>query len=75
MLNWIKDKYNNIPVYITENGYPDDTGTLDDFERVNVLSRYISEVLKGTAILISVIKLKTCELLHTHTHAYTRIHK
>lgn len=56
MLNWIKDKYNNIPVYITENGYPDDTGTLDDFERVNVLSRYISEVLKGAAILISVIK-------------------
>ena len=56
MLNWIKDKYNNIPVYITENGYPDDTGTLDDLERVNVLSRYISEVLKGTAIFISVFK-------------------
>lgn len=48
MLNWIKDNYNNIPVYVTENGYPDDTGTLNDFSRVEVLFGYISEVLKGT---------------------------
>lgn len=47
MLNWIKDSYNNIPVYVTENGYPDDTGTLNDFSRVEVLFGYISEVLKG----------------------------
>jgi lactase-phlorizin hydrolase len=48
MLNWIKDSYNNIPVYITENGYPDDTGTLDDNERASILVQYIDEVLKGT---------------------------
>lgn len=48
MLNWIKDNYNNIPVYVTENGHPDDTGTLNDFSRVEVLFGCISEVLKGT---------------------------
>lgn len=53
MLNWIKDNYDNIPVYVTENGYPDDTGTLNDFSRVEVLSGYISEVLKGTCSLTS----------------------
>lgn len=48
MLNWIKDNFNNILVYVTENGYPDDTGTLNDFSRAEVMFGYISEVLKGT---------------------------
>ncbi|XP_061162615.1 uncharacterized protein LOC133171833 [Saccostrea echinata] len=47
MLNWIKDNYNNIPVYITENGYPDETGILNDYDRAKILSQYISEVLKA----------------------------
>ena len=47
VLNWIKDKYKNIPVYITEAGFPDDTGTSQDNTRVKFYTEYSNEVLKG----------------------------
>lgn len=47
VLNWIKDKYKNIPVYITEAGFPDDTGTSQDNTRGKFYIEYINEVLKG----------------------------
>lgn len=47
-LNWIKDHYNNVPVYITENGVSDDTGELDDTWRIEYYRAYIDEMLKGT---------------------------
>lgn len=52
MFNWIKDNYNNILVYVIENGYLDDMGILNDFLRVELFFGYISEVLKGIFFLI-----------------------
>lgn len=34
MLNWIKDRYDNPPVVITENGVSDLNGYLDDSMRI-----------------------------------------
>lgn len=34
LLNWVKNRYNNPLVYVTENGVWDKTGTLQDDERV-----------------------------------------
>ncbi len=47
VLNWIKNNYNNVPVYITENGVSDHNGTVDDDHRIRFLRHYINEVLKG----------------------------
>ncbi|XP_061162617.1 lactase/phlorizin hydrolase-like, partial [Saccostrea echinata] len=47
VLNWIKDNYQNAPVYITEVGFPDDTGTLQDNIRTKFYKEYIDEVLKA----------------------------
>jgi len=54
-LNWIKDHYGNPPLYITENGISDDTGTLDDQQRVNYFKSHINEVLKA-------VKLDDCNV-------------
>jgi len=34
LLVWIKNEYGDIPIFITENGYPD-YGELDDIDRVD----------------------------------------
>ena len=46
-LNWIKDRYNNVSVYVTENGVSDRNGSLVDIHRINYYRAYINEVLKG----------------------------
>lgn len=46
-LKWIKDRYNNVPVYVTENGVSDRNGSLVDIHRINYYRAYINEVLKG----------------------------
>ena len=43
----IKTKYGNPPVYITENGVSDLTGTLRDNDRCVYIRNYTNEVLKG----------------------------
>lgn len=48
VLNWVKMTYNNIPVYITENGVSDRNGSLNDYSRVYFYRNYINEMLKGT---------------------------
>lgn len=48
VLNWVKMTYNNIPVYITENGVSDRNGSLEDYSRVYFYRNYINEMLKGT---------------------------
>jgi len=48
-LCWIRDRYGNPPVYVTENGFSDSTGRTDDDDRIDYLGRYINEVLKGSA--------------------------
>nr|CAI5851418.1 unnamed protein product [Callosobruchus analis] len=45
LLNWIKKKYNNPLIYITENGYKDMTGTLEDNDRVTFLKLFIDAVM------------------------------
>ena len=48
MLNWIKDSYGNPDIIITENGWSDAEGYLDDSMRVYYYKYYINTVLKGT---------------------------
>ena len=36
-----------MPVYVTENGVSDDTGTIFDLERIYYYKHYINELLKG----------------------------
>ncbi|CAG5121823.1 unnamed protein product [Candidula unifasciata] len=55
LLNWIKDKYNNIPVYLTENGLSDTNGTLEDAHRITYYRQHINQVLKA-------IKLDGCDV-------------
>ncbi|XP_067683478.1 lactase/phlorizin hydrolase-like [Haliotis asinina] len=55
MLNWLKYNYNNVDVYITENGLSDRNGTLHDNHRIRFYRYYINEVLKA-------IKLDKCNV-------------
>lgn len=50
MLNWIRTRYNNPEVIITENGWSDAIGYLDDSMRVYYLKYHINNVLKGQLI-------------------------
>ena len=50
LLNFIKERYNNPIIYITENGVSDRTNTKEDDQRCNFLRRYINEALKGDKI-------------------------
>ncbi|KAK3598305.1 hypothetical protein CHS0354_029215 [Potamilus streckersoni] len=54
LLIWIRDRYGNPPVFITENGVSDD-GTLQDTRRNYYYRGYINEVLKA-------IKLDQCNV-------------
>jgi len=40
LLNWIKNEYNNPPVFITENGWSDG-GELEDDDRIDYLKRHL----------------------------------
>ncbi|WAR02821.1 LPH-like protein [Mya arenaria] len=46
ILNWLKKEYNNVPVYVTENGISDRNGTLRDYHRIHYYRTYINEMLK-----------------------------
>lgn len=47
LLNWIRKEYANPPVIVTENGWADFTGTLNDTGRVKYYKYYINNVLKA----------------------------
>ena len=47
LLDWIKNRYNNPEVMITENGISDSSGNLDDMTRVYYYKHYINQMLKG----------------------------
>ncbi|KAK5649856.1 hypothetical protein RI129_000885 [Pyrocoelia pectoralis] len=49
LLNWIRREYNNPPLFVTENGYPD-VGQHNDSGRIHYLQGYLDELLK--AILV-----------------------
>ncbi|CAH1996365.1 unnamed protein product [Acanthoscelides obtectus] len=45
LMNWIKEKYNNPLVYITENGYGDISEALEDHDRVTQIKLFIQAVM------------------------------
>ena len=58
-LCWLKERYSNPVVYVTENGFSDSAGTTDDHDRIDYLRRHIDEVLKG--------KCSVCHTISTET--------
>lgn len=55
LLRKIKEEYNNPPVYILENGYPD-FGELLDHDRIDYFHSYLKEILTA-------IKRDGCKVL------------
>ncbi|XP_046442120.1 lactase-phlorizin hydrolase-like [Daphnia pulex] len=55
MLNWIKERYNNPDVIITENGMSDRSGFLDDSMRIYFYKYYINNVLQAVQDGVNVI--------------------
>ncbi|XP_046643168.1 lactase-phlorizin hydrolase-like [Daphnia pulicaria] len=47
LLGWLRDKFNNPEMIITENGYSDTAGNLDDMLRIYYYKHYINNVLKA----------------------------
>lgn len=48
ILNWLKEEYNNPPIYVTENGVSQrEESDLNDTARIYYLRSYINEALKG----------------------------
>ena len=47
LLQWIKNRYNNPDIIITENGISDSAGNTDDLTRVYYYKHYINSMLKG----------------------------
>ncbi|XP_004527187.1 myrosinase 1 [Ceratitis capitata] len=46
LLKWVKDSYNNVEVYISENGWSDD-GQLNDSGRIDYLQAHLQAVLNA----------------------------
>nr|KAG5708130.1 hypothetical protein BaRGS_002866 [Batillaria attramentaria] len=46
-LNWLRDEYNNVTVYITENGVSQRDDNLRDQNRIDYMQDHIDEVLKA----------------------------
>ena len=47
LLNFIKERYGNPELIITENGTSDNDGSLEDEHRVEFYKGYINNILKG----------------------------
>lgn len=47
-LNWLREEYDNVTVYITENGVSDHTGSLRDEYRITYIKQHVNELLKGS---------------------------
>ncbi|CAG9820321.1 unnamed protein product [Phaedon cochleariae] len=47
MLKWVKDTYNNPPIFISENGVCDDGTSLVDYDRITFFQDYLSEILNA----------------------------
>ncbi|XP_066245161.1 myrosinase 1-like isoform X2 [Euwallacea similis] len=45
MVNHINEKYNPGEIFITENGWPDNTGILEDKDRIRYYKNYLSNIL------------------------------
>merc|ERR1719187_571397 len=47
---WIRDEYPPVEVYITENGFSDRLGNIDDLHRVYYYKHYINQLLKAVVL-------------------------
>ena len=47
VLNWLKAKYGDLPMYIISNGIDDDPHAAQDNLRVYYMQTYVNEALKG----------------------------
>ena len=47
ILNWLKEEYNSVSVFLTETGCCEPSGTVDDPERVQFFKSHLNELLKG----------------------------
>jgi len=50
MLNWVKDHYGGLDLFITENGVSDRQGNLDDLNRIYYYKHYINQMLKSVLL-------------------------
>ena len=50
LLRWVRDRYNNPPLYVTENGRPTEGDSLEDDTRIEYYTSYVNEMLKGNTI-------------------------
>ncbi|KAJ8958261.1 hypothetical protein NQ318_017405 [Aromia moschata] len=49
LLNWVRKRYNNPLIYITENGVEDNTGTLQDDERILFRKLFIKALVQAVS--------------------------
>ena len=49
-LKWVSREYGKPDIYITENGFSDKLGNLDDLQRVYYYKHYINQVLKAVSL-------------------------
>ncbi|XP_053312338.1 klotho [Spea bombifrons] len=50
ILNWIKSKYGNVPIYILANGIDNSQDPVEDKLRIYYMKNYVNEALKATLI-------------------------
>lgn len=55
-LNWARENYGDIDMYITENGFSDRLGNIDDLIRIYYYKHYINQLLKS--VLVDEIHLR-----------------
>ena len=60
-LNWIRNHYGNLPIYITENGISDKNGSLQDDHRIFYYKHYLNNVLKGEVFKIIIYMNNHCQ--------------
>lgn len=54
LMNWLGKNYGtHVPIYVTENGFSDSLGNLDDLHRIYYLKHYINQLLKGTITILA----------------------
>ena len=51
LLNWINDNFNPGEIIITENGFSDLQGNVDDIQRIYYYKHYINQILRGKKLL------------------------
>ena len=47
LLNWAAVEYGNPDIYVTENGFSDRQGNIDDLQRIYYYKHYINQILKA----------------------------